>query len=333
VRVPLAILADYAVALPDGRLYVAGGGIRSLSFPVFPATQLRLALALGLEVPATEAGRPHTMSIEATGPTEDLIVKPVGVTFTVPPDPSDATELRYFHLVSNMENVAFSVEGNYSFAISIDDEVLEKIPLRVAKTSGELSAEQQAAVLVNEGYLAYMGGEPARAEKVFRDVLVRFPAHPGGHNNLGFVLLAKGEASGAIEEFEKAREFGYSQPEFNDANVACALYLLGDAAGALTTFQRCLHENLFRSGGMLFGIGEERLFHVLLQSASDYVSLMTLNAAWSAYRAKDLAAATRYSRAVTSAELAVRDDPSGKQFADSVRALEAQLARKSRPRP
>ena len=49
VSIPLALFADFAVAhADDDRLSLVGGGIRSLSFPSFPATRSRLVLALGL---------------------------------------------------------------------------------------------------------------------------------------------------------------------------------------------------------------------------------------------------------------------------------------------
>jgi len=57
LRIAFALLADYALAHPtDGKLYVSGGGIRSLTFSAFPATYPRLALALGIEASERRGG-------------------------------------------------------------------------------------------------------------------------------------------------------------------------------------------------------------------------------------------------------------------------------------
>jgi tetratricopeptide (TPR) repeat protein len=321
MRVAFALLADHAVANDkDGKLYVTGGGIRALAFPIFPASQPRLALAVGFELPAPEVGKPHTMLLEATGPTKEQIAKPVAVTFTVPRDESGADKEGYFHFVYNMEDLTFPVEGAYSFAVVIDGETLERVPLIVAK-KGVLPAELELAARISEGYQAYLSGDSGRAEEIFRDVVARAPDSGSGHNNLGFVLLEKGDAQSAKAEFEKAQELGYGNPEFSAANIACALYVLGDAAGALEGFRRCLNSQLFGTQGILFGIGEEGLFLVPLRSASDYVSLITLNAGWSAFRATDLAAAARYRKSASVAELTAQSDSTGEGFVDSVNAL------------
>lgn len=326
MQVPLALLADFAVAHEDGKLYVTGGGIRSLNFPAFPATQPRLALALGLELAADELGKPHSMSIETIGPAEEPPVKPFAVSFTVAPDATEGGGLPYFHFVRNMENISFPAEGDYAFMISIDGQTLRDVPLRVKKTIGPVPPGAQADVRLMEGYRAFLASEIALAEEIFRDVTVQFPTNPGGHNNLGFVLLAKGEGEAAKRAFLKAREFGYVQPELNDANVACADYLLGDPGAALIIFKRCLEAYGFKGQAVLYGIGASGLFPVQLRSASDYVALMMLNAAWSSLRVGDRVAATQYRAAAGAAELSRREDASAQQFALSIRALETQAA-------
>ena len=87
--VPLAFLADHAVAhSADLKLYVLGGGIRSLSYFAFPATVPRLAVALGIEFSPDELRlEPHTIRIEASGPGPEPPVKPLSARFTVPENP------------------------------------------------------------------------------------------------------------------------------------------------------------------------------------------------------------------------------------------------------
>ena len=325
MRVPLALLADYALAHPDGKLYVTGGGIRSLPFAAFPATQPRLAIALGIEVAGAELGKTHSLAIEATGPTADLVVKPITVSFLVPPRAGNPADSGYVHFVSNMENVSFAAAGRYAFSVAIDGENLAELTLEAVQTSGDgASLMAESVARLNEGYAAFARGEIDMAEQAFLDVVARYPTEAGGHNNLGFVMLAKDDARGALASFMKARELGYPQPEINEPNIACALYRLGDSRTAHEIFQQCLKGRIFRVPATLYGIDTSGLFPVQLNSAADYVSLMTLNAAWSALKSGDRPSADRHLQAAELADLAVRDDVGGRAFAESLRALRSE---------
>jgi len=328
--IPLALLAEYAVAhSDDNRLYVMGGGIRSLSFASFPASRSRLALALGLEFPQTNVPTRHVLRIESSGPTDEPPMRSLTASFVLPPAEMVDDQPVYFHFAYNIENVKFPAEGLYVFAIVIDEERLAELPLQVLKTPGAASPEER----LNEGYLAYNRGDSTAALEIFKDITLQFPRFPGGYNNLGFVLLAEGNAAAALEAFAKARELGFGQPEILDANVACAQYLLGDPTAALQHFQRCIQDHGFNAEAVLFGVNGRELFLVHLQSASDYVSLMTLNAGWSALWAEDPARAARYLVGAEAAELGGSDDERGKQFALSVRALKAMLTGDERLKP
>jgi hypothetical protein len=328
MRIPLALLADHASAhQTDGKLYVIGGGIKVLPFAVFPAIQPQLSLALGIEVAPDELGMDHTLTIESRSPMDEAVSQPVSVTFSVLPG-NDPSRPGYFHFVSNMDNVGFPVEGDYVFAIAIDAEQLAQITVRAersddAKLAAEVAAQTQAGKLLAAGYEAFNRGEVDAAEAAFKILVDRFPNLPGGHNNLGFVLLARGEATAALEAFTKAKQLGYPQDEIGDANVACALYLAGDAAGALRGFVDCLQTHIFSTPATLFGIGASGLFPVVLASAAEYASLMALNAAWSAAGAGDASAAARYLASARAGELSLEGDETDRLFVESVNALGA----------
>jgi len=263
-----------------------------------------------------ELGKAHALGIDASGPTSEVVFRPVRITFTVPPQ-NDPSQSGYIHIVSDMDNVSFPVEGEYMFGVSINGEQLGGVAVR-AQLGGTVSEEAEAGALLMDGYRAFNRGETAGAEAIFRDVVARFPRIAGGHNNLGFVLLAKGDAEDALEAFTEATRLGYTQSEITTANMACAVYLMGEAKAALDLFEHCLQREIFRSRATLFGINGRRLFPVELGSAADYVALMQLNAAWSAAQAKDLHKAAEYIRAVSITELARRPDAGGKEMADSI---------------
>lgn len=319
MRLALALLADYAQAHQDGRLHVVGGGIRSLTFATFPATQQRLALALGIELERAELGLDHLLQIEASGPADQPVSRPVRVTFKV--DQAERASGGYFHFVSTSD-ASFPVEGTYEFAITIDGEPLEQLRLMVRR-GGQPSDDSEVETLLQEGFTAFGRGDRDSAEEGFRKVAERFPNAAGGHNNLGFVLLAKGDAAGALDAFAKAMDLGFPQNEITDANVAAASYILGDSVKALGIFVICLRERIFRTPAVLFGIGPSGLFPIQLQSAAEYTSLMALNAAWSAMRAGDREAFRRYLDISRASELPMRGDEAARVFAESVHALEA----------
>jgi hypothetical protein len=327
VRIPLALLADSAVAHPtDGKLYVIGGGIRSLPFAGFPATHPHFALALGIDLDADELGLDHSLSIEASG-ASGVIVQPVAVTFRLP-RPSEA-KAGYFHFVWNMDNITFPTEGEYDFAISIDSQPMGHVGLRAERTGGALqsiSDADVANVLLMDGYGAFSRGDRDGAEAIFRDVVQRYPNVPGGHNNLGFVLLAKADAPGALGAFSRAEKLGYPQNEISQANIACAHYLAGDFAEAFQGFGDCLRNRRLTTIGTLFGVGPTGLFPVQLKSSADYAVLMALNSAWSAHRLGDEAATSHYLEGARAGDLTLSDDEGGRLVAESVRQLEVLVA-------
>lgn len=104
--------------------------------------------------------------------------------------------------------------------------------------------------------------------------------------------------------------------------MGCALYADGDAAAALDMFGTCLRDRVFRIGAMLFGIGSAGLFPVYVQSAADYVSLMALNASWSARRSADNAASARYLAMARASELWLKGYAGATSFEDSLKSLE-----------
>ncbi len=325
MRIPIALLADFALAHQDGKFYITGGGIERLSFPTFPGVQPRLSIALRVEIPPEQIGAPHTLRIQAVGPDKSELFEPVSFSFVAaPPEYADAPAT--FQFVYNMENISFPQEGTYLFGIAVDDRQMVNLPLRVRRMPGPLPADQEPYRKLVEGYQAFGRGEVDAALEIFRDVAARFPNIAMAHNNLGFVLLGQGQAALAQEAFTKARELAFLQPEILDANMACAQYQSGDPTSALTAFEQCLRVRGFRGEAVLYGIAGSKLFAVPLHSASDYVAVMMLNAGWSALAAGDRAKAARYLEGAEAAELRRRGDESGETFGLSIDGLNAQLA-------
>ena len=324
------MLADYALAHDDGKLYITGGGITSLPFDQFPATQKRLALALSIELSRSEFDRAHELRIIAAGPASPPF-KARAFQFSRKSSGPEK-DFETVNFVSSMDDVVFNAPGLYSFNVRIDDqklaEVRVKVQRKVAPAVTEPVPATEAASFVDSGFTAFAAGDIAGAEQLFRSAITVLPTWAPPHNNLGFALLLSGAADEALHEFEQARRFGYEQDEITEANVGCALYLSRQYESAHAKFVECLRTRGLKGPSILYGIDGDSLFIENVRSAGEYSALMSINAAWSAKRVGDDAAAQQYRNV---AEATATTLSLSKRFDTSLSSLLA--PRKSSARP
>jgi tetratricopeptide (TPR) repeat protein len=194
-----------------------------------------------------------------------------------------------------------------------------------ARSNATLEPAHRSRSELLQGFAAFSDKDLELVERNFRSIIAAAPDLGIAHNDLGFVLLAKGEAGDALAAFKRAEELGSDRPELVEANMACCHYLLGDAAASSALFENCLSSRAFTRSGILYGIAGDRLFLVSVPSAAAYAQLMALNAAWSALRADQLElAATRAAR--TTDLLGGAPDQS---VTNSLKELRAELGRGS----
>jgi tetratricopeptide (TPR) repeat protein len=318
MRVALAMLADYALAHDDGKLYVTGGALHQLRFGRLPAVYPRVCLALDLLFEPTELGSSHLVMIEAVDPAGQPYIKPAALTVTPPPPTIDISRT-HTQLVYSMVNLTFQAEGEHVFRVTIGGQVQASLPLRVTVVPG--SSTEMSALLhrIEEGFAAFGVGDIDGAEQRFRGVVDAMPSMAVAHNNLGFVLLSKGHAEEALASFKQAQEVGFDRPELLDANMGCCYYLLGTPQAALALFDNCLNARAFTGSSVLHGVKGDGLFLVQLPSASAYTRLMALNAGWSALLSARPDLALRYlGMAAGLADIAA--DPQLAQATDELRA-------------
>lgn len=279
----MAVLADFALAHDDGKLYITGGGLHQLTFGKLPAVYPRISLALEVEFAPAERTSAQTLLIQATDPAGQAFIKPELLSVALAPAlvPLGAS---HAPIVYHMQNLTFQQEGEYVFTVSIGAEQMVSLPVRATILPG-LATELSAMIdLLQQGFTAFGARDLDTAERLFRSVIETMPSFAMAHNNLGFVLLEKGQVSGALAEFQKAGETGFDRLELLEANMGCCHYLLGDVAASLALFDSCLNARSFSGGSILHGIGGDQLFLVSLPSAGAYTQLMALNAGWSAFR-------------------------------------------------
>lgn len=99
-----------------------------------------------------------------------------------------------------------------------------------------------AEALIAAGIAAEEGGDPAGAERLFRDAVRAEPGSAKAHLNLGIALHAKQDYRSAATAHEMALHL---DPALYSAhyNLGLSLLCLGDAVGAERSFRSALHRN------------------------------------------------------------------------------------------
>ena len=131
--VDFALLADSVQAV-QGKLYVLGGGWDTLFVSGFPARHHTMAIGLRMRVPWTSSST--TVKVEVDLQDADghsLLPQAVSHSFTASSqrsmDRADIGVIRSF----TFNNLTFESEGDYSFVVSLNGEVAERLRFVVRK--------------------------------------------------------------------------------------------------------------------------------------------------------------------------------------------------------
>jgi hypothetical protein len=125
-----AFLADYAYAHPDGRLYVVGGAFNKLFAPAFPFDCWQLSLVMKLEFPQEAMGEQFPLVIDVSD-SEGVSLNTGEFAIEVPNLPLLPDELPEVHVVWNVHQARFPIEGLYHFEMLVDGQSIGRLPLRV----------------------------------------------------------------------------------------------------------------------------------------------------------------------------------------------------------
>jgi tetratricopeptide (TPR) repeat protein len=284
VRLTLAFLADFALAHPDGKLYVTGGGLHQLRFAALPGIYPYMSLALEVQFDPTERSVFQAVDIEVLDPRGEAFLKAPALSVGLPPSSIEVTG-SHAQLVINWHNLTFHHEGQYVFNVRIGTGPRTSIPLEVVLDPGSATSISAVHQTLEQGFAAFTAGDLDAAEQRFRAAIDAIPTLGVAHNDIGFVQLTKGLVEEALISFNRALETGFDRLELLEANMACCFFRLGNYEASLALFQNCLSIRSFSGGAVLHGLGPQGLFLVSLPSAGTYTRLMGANAAWSAHRA------------------------------------------------
>ncbi|HLB77276.1 MAG TPA: hypothetical protein VJO72_09605 [Candidatus Dormibacteraeota bacterium] len=135
MKLQFAFLADFALAHPDGKIYVLGGGFDTIYASVLPARHPHLSLVMNLQFAATETGRTYPIEIHA----QDSTGAPFLQVMTIEANPQRnlqaPTSPVTFQSVLNFQGVQLRTAGEHTFTILVDGQELAAVPLRVTKVA------------------------------------------------------------------------------------------------------------------------------------------------------------------------------------------------------
>lgn len=314
-------LADYAIAHSDGKFYVTGGFLRKVALPFLPAEYAHLSLGVRIEFEQQEMSGQYLIEIQSQGPGTSGFVKPYSLRYRPGSVSNDDPPVLQF--VYQMEEVPFARPGRHTLSLRVDEVEVASLGFDVEVTTGAGPTADELALMLQLGVTAFSRGEKDEAEAIFKEILKVQPTSAAAINNVAFVHLAQGRPQEALGEFQEAAGLEFDMPELLNANIACCHYLLGEFQRAQELFAQSAAESLVSARSVLFGIDDQELFTVHLESASEYIGLMFLNASWSALKAGAAKESAGYAR--RAAEFAISNseaEPTQKaRFASSVKSV------------
>jgi hypothetical protein len=128
VYIELAVLADYAAVMADGKLMVAGV-FDTLTVSELPVAPPIIYLALRVAGDAAEFG-PHDLELRVIDPDGTPVIPSVGGRFSLTPH-EDAATIARTQFVMQMVGMAFKKEGPHALDVLLDGRYEQSIPLDV----------------------------------------------------------------------------------------------------------------------------------------------------------------------------------------------------------
>ncbi len=278
MEVLLSALADHALALPAGKFDTMGLGVDSLPASSFPYTHPVLAAILKVRAGAHDDIDQQTITFKA--------VDPGGIEFhprySFVVKPEEAGQMGS-NLVYNMTQIVFRTPGKHSFLVDINGvhvvtlelDVYQRATAEADDSSDPLTAKLRAS------FEAEASGDTETSWRILHELAAEFPNSSEVRNNLGFLLLRRGDGSGALRELDRAKEIGYRYPEILSMNRGCALFLLGRHSEAAQAFVELLATTPTSANSLLNAVSDGEIQEIHVLNTGDFVALAALNAAWS----------------------------------------------------
>jgi|SRR5579859_86553 len=135
MRLLFAFLADFALAHPDGKAYVVGGGVDTVYAAQLPAQHPQISLIVKIEFTPRECGRQHTVEVHGLDEDGEPFMQPTTMQLTPERNAAGPTLPTGFQFVLNVQNLDLPREGEYAFSVVVDGTEVASIPLRVVQAN------------------------------------------------------------------------------------------------------------------------------------------------------------------------------------------------------
>jgi len=139
--IQIATLCDFAADY-NGKM-VLNGTIDVLAAPALPIVQPQCCLALRLCITPEDNGQ-HKFSVNIIDGDGKSLDDKMPINADMPVDLPDDVPFVHRNLILNFQGLKFNEAGIYFLDISIDDELIQRLPIRVVQVDQKAAQEQQA---------------------------------------------------------------------------------------------------------------------------------------------------------------------------------------------
>jgi hypothetical protein len=130
MRLDTFLLADAVSTPPDGKLYIHGGGITSLTLPELPFVIPQLALLIRVQLEADELAERHAFELSFTDPTGANVVPQLRfVTDPEAPAERGEDEERFIQVAFAFGGLTLSRAGTHTITLLGDGQKLRQLKL------------------------------------------------------------------------------------------------------------------------------------------------------------------------------------------------------------
>ncbi|HVD00922.1 MAG TPA: hypothetical protein VNG93_07225 [Candidatus Dormibacteraeota bacterium] len=141
-----ALLAEYAAAPPDGKLYIVGGAVRRMASPAFPTAIPVMSLIVSLRVPPAECDQDQLLQITYLDPDGHAIIALPPVTIRAARNADSRTSPAFVNLVWSVQGLPVPGPGEYAFSVVWAGQELASVGFRAVVAQAQPQGPPQAAI-------------------------------------------------------------------------------------------------------------------------------------------------------------------------------------------
>ena len=131
MRALFAMLADFALGHPDGKLYILGGGVEILKPPALPFVVPNISFVAKIEFTPAETGRPRVIEVVPLDSDGRPLGPPARVDVTPQQNPQYPGLPVSVQVVLNIRDLPIERAQSLAFAVLVDGHEVASVPLHI----------------------------------------------------------------------------------------------------------------------------------------------------------------------------------------------------------